>query len=350
MTPVLHLHIGPRKSGTTYLQRALVANAPSLASAGIRYPLRGVTGKRGLNHEEALLDAASPQPGDQASALRSALTRADPDVVLSGEASATLTQYAASRLVSYLGVDAVHVVITARDISRVLPSVWQQNVRSGQGGSFTSFLDSIRIQDEERRRAPVAWQMDPAQNFWREHSIAELAERWRDCVDRVTVVTVPVTRTDPALLWRRFLESVGVDMTHLPDLASLTSESQHEGVTASEALVLLEIMQQLSRSGMPIMERKRWAIRLVREVFEPRQNRGQPLTTPHEMWPLAQAWAARDIEQLTGLVADGRVALVGDLEDLRVDSSPPPPAREAQLAKEIADLGGRCITYLEAAR
>jgi len=346
----LYLHIGPRKSGTTYLQHGLVASEASLKSAGLTYPLRDVTGHLGLNHEAALLDAASLQPGYRATALRSALDRAHTDVVLSGEAVAGLTPSAAKRLVAYLDVAEVHAVITARVISRVLPSTWQQSVRNGRVASFATFLEDVRRKDEERQAAPASWQEDPTQDFWRSHAIADLAERWLGYASRVSVVTVPAKTSAPNVLWRRFLGSLGVDLARHPDLDAGAPVPQHEGITASEALLLREVMQQLAQAGLDVEDRGRWARRLVSEVFQPRPVRGSRLTTPPDVWPIAQAWGQRDIVHLTALVAEGHVTLIGDIEDLHVDPSPPSVEPNKNLAREIADLGGRCVAYLEAAR
>jgi hypothetical protein len=350
MTRRLHLHIGPRKSGTTYLQHGLVASAALLTSAGLTYPQRDVTGDLGLNHETALLDAATVQPGYRATALRRALHRSDTDVVLSGEAAAGLTPLAAERLLSYLDVAEVHVVITARVISSVLPSTWQQSVRNGRATSFATFLQGVIHEDEERQAAPDSWQEDPAQDFWRSQAIADLAERWLGCASRVSVVTVPARTAAPTVLWQRFLGSLSVDLAHHPELGAVAPIPRHEGVTAGEALLLREVMQQLTQAGLDVDDRGRWARRLVSEVFRNRPDRGSRLTLPEDTQRLAEVWAQRDISLLTAMVAEGRVTLIGDVEDLRVDPSPPAPARTEELAREIADLGGRCVAYLEAAR
>ena len=350
MTHRLHLHIGPRKSGTTYLQHGLVASAALLTSADLTYPQRDVTGDLGLNHETALLDAATIQPSYRAAALRRALRRADTDVVLSGEAVASLTPLAAVRLLSYLDVAEVHVVITARVMSRVLPSTWQQSVRNGRAASFATFLQGVIHKDEERQAAPDSWQDDPAQDFWRSQAIADLAERWLGCANRVSVVTVPARTADPTVLWQRFLGSLGVDLARHPELGAVAPIPRHEGVTAGEALLLREVMQQLTQAGLDVDDRGRWARRLVSEVFQNRPDRGSRLTMPEDMWRLAEVWAQRDVSLLTAMVAEGRVTLIGDVEDLRVDPSPPAPANAKELSREIADLGGRCVAYLEAAR
>jgi len=350
MTSRLHLHIGPRKSGTTFLQNAMVEGEAELRAAGLSYPQKGVTGALGLNHEAALLDASSETPGSRAAAVRVALKRTKADVVLSGEAVATLTPSAAARLVSYLGVDQVQVIITARAISRVLPSTWQQGVRNGRLATFTNFLESTVRHDEERMAQPDAWQEDPTQDFWRSQSIADLAQRWRGVCDEVSVVTVPVDDTSPTTLWQRFLTSLGLDPSMHPDLVARAPGPRHQGISASEAVVLREIMVQLDHRGMALEERGRWARRLVSGVFQERPSRGPSLTLPPEYWAKAAQWAERDMDGLKALVTTGRVRLIGDVSDLRVDAPPPTPVDDDLLAGDIADLGGWCLAYLQGAR
>lgn len=346
----LHLHIGPRKSGTTYLQNAMVAGDSALRAAGLTYPQRVVTGVLGLNHEAALLDASSGEPGTSAAALRSVLGRTDSDVVLSGEAIATLTPSAAARLVAHLGADDIHVVITARAISRVVPSTWQQGVRNGRLTSFTTFLDHISRLDDERAAAPDSWQEDPAQEFWRSHAIADLAARWRDACGSVTVVTVPPDSTSPTTLWQRFLSAMGVDLDDHPDLRECAPAPRHEGISASEALLLREIMLQLDRGGLDVRNRSRWARRLVSDVFRQRAARGAPLALPADRWSQALHWADQDIAHLQELTHSGRVRIIGSESDLRGAAEPPAPAVDSELAREIADLGGQCIAYLQGVR
>jgi hypothetical protein len=49
------------------------------------------------------------------------------------------------------------------------------------------------------------------------------------------------------------------------------------------------------------------------------------------------------------LVEDGQVALYGDLADLTPGEAAM-DINQAQLSRQITDLGGRCIAYLEGAR
>lgn len=350
MTRRLHLHIGPRKSGTTTVQSAMVHGQAQLRAAGLTYPLRGVTGSLGLNHEAVLIAASTPTPGPHAAALRVALRRTKTDVVLSGEAVATLTPSAAARLVAYLNVDSIHVIITARTISRVLPSTWQQGVRNGRLATYTAFLDAAVRLDEERTAHPDTWQEHPTQEFWRSQAIAGLAERWRRICDDVTVVTVPLDDGSPATLWQRFLAALGIDPGTHPDLQRLAPPQRHESISESQALLLREIMVQLDQCGMAIDERGWWARRLVREVFQRHPSRGPRLSLPPEYWANAAHWSARDIDDLQTLVNDDRIRLIGDVSDLHVGPIPPTSTPDGLLVRDIADLGGRCLAYLQGAR
>ena len=56
MAQRLVLHIGPRKTGTTYLQRVLQSLAPELQAEGVLYPTRYREGKEDYNHVGAVTD------------------------------------------------------------------------------------------------------------------------------------------------------------------------------------------------------------------------------------------------------------------------------------------------------
>ena len=98
------------------------------------------------------------------------------------------------------------VVLTARDLARQLPAVWQERVknRARQVGGLLDDVDaSWRARDWD---AP----------FWRTQHLGRLAQRFAGL--SLTVVTVPPRGSDPALLWRRFAAACGLPAAH-PDLS-----------------------------------------------------------------------------------------------------------------------------------
>lgn len=346
MSGRIHLHIGPRKTGTTYLQRCLVARQDALRQLGWTYPLGAMAGERGLNHERLLMGASSAEPGDRERLLRRGLAKAKGDVILSGEALATLPEVRMARLVARLAGHETHVVITARALHRVLPSLWQQHVRNGRGMDFEEFvgltLGPCAPARESRRVDEGSFD-----DFWQAYALAPLIERWLGVAGRVTIVTVPSVESSPTVVWERFLAAVGLDDGQRAALPAPESVPGHPGLSLSEAMVLREINRHLRKAGMEREQRRAWSIRLVDEVFATRANRGQPLTVPTDHWSRVVERTQVESEQLAAVLTDDRVRLVGSIDDLHVPELPPREPDGSLLAEEIAVLGGQCIAHLQ---
>jgi len=140
------LHIGPHKTGTSAIQGALYLARKRLAAEGVVYPGQGrtvlwpilaVTGQPPLHGE--------PQPKisyweDLVAQIAAA---GDQRVVLSSEFFAQSDDATARRVVTDLGGDRVHVVVTLRSLTRILPSQCSSTSRTastsptwnGSGGS-----------------------------------------------------------------------------------------------------------------------------------------------------------------------------------------------------------------------
>ena len=91
----------------------------------------------------------------------------------------------ARQLVDALAPHRVHVVLTVRDLARLLTSAWQQSVVMGRGEDWPEYLASVR--DPEHGTISVATK------FWLKHDITRVLDVWGTVVphDRVIVVTVP---------------------------------------------------------------------------------------------------------------------------------------------------------------
>jgi hypothetical protein len=163
------------------------------------------------------------------------------------------------------------------------------------------------------------------------------------------VVTVPTVSAPTETLWQRFLGALGLSNAAIAALTIPNMQPLHVGLTAPEALTLREIVWQLECGGMDRTERSRWAHRLVEDVFRGRPQRGPALHLTGTDLHRARQWAADDSAQLAILIEDGQVALYGDLADL-TPSEIAMEINQAQISREITNLGGRCIAYLEGAR
>jgi len=352
----LLLHIGTQKSGTTYLQRVLARLSGDLRREGVLYPTR-LQGRREIyNHEAAaygLLGTASfpwvPPARAQAQSgawerLRRKVHEWDGTAIVSGEAFSVIDPGAARRLVESLGVPNTHVVITARDLGRVLPSSWQQHIRNGRSTSFATYLQ----QQATRRGAGNArellrrWDDDPDQTFWRAYAIGGLVERWAPLARTVSVVTVPRRGAAPDELWQRFRRALDLGPILPESPPAIDDLAANVGLTEPEVLVLAALNRQVDPDKADGADMRALRSRIVREAFAPRPERGAPVRIPSSWVPRVSAWADDDLSLLRSTSA----ILVGPETDLLVDPGQAGVAGDLPRADEVAAAGGAALAYL----
>ena len=165
------LHIGPHKTGTSAIQGALYLARQRLAAEGMVYPGQGravlwpilaVTGQPPLHGE--------PQPKISywENLVAQIAAAGDQRVVLSSEFFAQADDATARRVVTDLGGERVHVVVTLRSLTRILPSQWQQYVQNGFHFRYLDWLEGI-LSDPPSTPTP---------GFWLRHRHDELVARW----------------------------------------------------------------------------------------------------------------------------------------------------------------------------
>ena len=135
--PRFILHVGPHKTGTSYLQEAFVRTRPLLAGRGVLYPATwGRIAHHGL--PELLRSGADARLARQFAELGMA---GYPTVLISVEGLATLPRAAIERLRALIGPDnPVRVVFYARSWADRLPSHWKQATREGGTQSLPEYL------------------------------------------------------------------------------------------------------------------------------------------------------------------------------------------------------------------
>jgi hypothetical protein len=347
MASRLIMHVGLQKSGTTYLQEVLTARAGELAAAGVHYPLTPARRRRRRteNHEWAsygLLGSEYPWVSEKRAAaeseswktLESQIARTSGTVLLSAEALSVIRAPAIRLLLDRLAVRDVEVVVTARSLSRSLPSLWQQHVRNGRRTGFERYL---RMLEEQRQLPPERVEEDRDLHLWRAFALGRLARRWMREVgrERVRVVTSP--GSPPHLLWSRFTEAIGV-----PDLGARADEvvdrPVHTGLTAAEAFVLLSVNGALERAGWDAQRASRLRELILTRGFQPRADRGPRITIPPTWTARVAEWSKEDV----GDLLDSGVTLIGDAADLSPDQAPadgrPPTVEEIGAAGAAAVL------------
>ncbi len=330
MADRLVLHIGTQKSGTTYLQRVLEALAKPLRKSGVLYPTR-LVGKREIyNHEAAayglLGTAAFPwvpraRAMTQEPAWQSLVEKVrnwKGTAIVSGEALSVIDAQAAHTLVRSLGVDNTQVVITARDLGRVLPSSWQQHIRNGRSTPFDTYLRQLAErrgpQDATERRA--RWEADPDQTFWRAYAIGSLVDRWAPMAAQVSVVAVPRRGAAPDELWHRFAQALALGDALPLTPPAIDEVSANIGITEPETLVLAGVNRIAAETNVPEQHLRALRGRISREAFTPRIDRGDPVRLPRSWVDTVRTWADEDVTELLTTEAN----IIGDVDEMRVEA------------------------------
>jgi len=323
----LVLHIGPRKTGTTFLQRVLQQLAPDLSSQGVLYPTH-YRGEEDYNHVGAVTDLThneetresnrwTGRDGSDWQGLEDQVRAFDGDVILSAEMIGGLRPPAAQRMLDLLDAREVDVVITMRDLGRIFPSSWQQHVRNTHTEPYRSY---IRRRAEQRGSLPPsqmqeAWDTERNQTFWRSYAYGALVRRWQSLVgaDRVRVVTLPPAGAPSNLLWERFRSAV--DISVLPQQAPrLKAFIANIGSTEAEAMLLHAMNVEAKRQGWNRKTTNELQQQLLSSGFLDRPDRGRPLLLPHKFLAQVQDWARIDIDD----IGTTDVTVDGDLDDLIV--------------------------------
>ncbi|MEV4007245.1 hypothetical protein [Actinomadura sp. NPDC049753] len=348
------LHIGVQKSGTTFLQQVLQANADALVKAGVRYPVSPdwARGKRTVaNHEWAsygLLGAEFPwvshdRASEEAASWQTLLddVKSRPGtVLLSAEALSVIRTSAIHRLFDALGADDIEVVITARSLGSALPSLWQQHIRNGRTVSFETYLTGLAA---EREKGRDHIETDRSAHLWRAFDLGGLARRWSDAgAARLSIITTP--GTPPHLLWQRFAEAIGLPAFAEPP--TMPADRAHTGLTAPETLILASMnaaIRQTSWSG----QKADWIRQAVTARFQARPQRGNKIVTPPEWRERLAEWSEEDLVALQATPAQ----IVGDIEDLRyapsAEATPPPTPEEIARAGAEAALALAAVALQE---
>ena len=330
------LHVGAPKSGTTFLQRSLWARRDALRAVGVepvgdeaREMFHAAVEVRGTGKfwqlEPAQVDGTWQRLCDQA-------RRATGTVVMSHELLAAAKPDRAGEAMAALSGMEVHLVFTARDLGRQVPSEWQERIKNGGTAPFDSFQQGLL---EEIRSG----QSDST--FWRAHDVIDVLERWGHQVppEHTHVVVAPPTGTAPEVLWQRFAEAVGFDGEQIPPDAERAPSNRTLG--AVQVGLLREVNLSLDgRIPQPHYAKfvKRYFSQglLARQRSEPSRCSAELLEELRERARKQEAEIVRRGFRVHGDLAE-LVPAPGDGEGLDPDAIAPDARADAAVAA-VADL------------
>ncbi|MDQ4008767.1 MAG: hypothetical protein M3211_11785, partial [Actinomycetota bacterium] len=327
------LHVGLHKTGTTYLQNVLRQNRQRLSRRNGVYvpggPRKTMFASLDLIPHDSPLGRDRRVPGAWDRLAAEIAGCGLPTAVVSEERLDVANVGQARRAVSSFGDADVHVVVTVRDLARVVVAHWQEDVKNGATGTLGELLDSL--QD------PKAASVPPARGFWLHEDASTVLRTWSAAVppDRVHVVTVPPAGSPPAVLTARFGSVVGFTPLDVP--AAPAWDHQNVGGVGTELLRRLNVHLD------GVVDRSTYR----RAVSTPVVRR--LATLPDRSLPLLdkaqREWAAAMAARFAEDVRKRGYHVVGDLSDLQ-PADPPPDTDPAEDAG--ADDGALLAAALEA--
>lgn len=201
----LFIHAGLPKTGTSFLQgvffgsvEALAAQDLALVPADQHDHLRVTLSIRDLlqdfdnDHTRAAMDRLRAEAA--------ACTASK--VLFTHESLAPCTPSQAQALIDAFG-DAydVHVIVTARDPGRQIPSAWQQRMQARLTFTYDEFVEAVFARTEL------------AGDFWANQDLADVVRRWSSVVPpaQLHVITCPPPGAPSTLLLERFCSVLGID-------------------------------------------------------------------------------------------------------------------------------------------
>lgn len=343
MAPVF-LHVGTMKSGTTFLQDVLIRNQEELASAGYLFP--GETWKAQIRAAQDIAVRKVKDPvfrAEARGAWRSLVRQMHDHRGVASIVSMEFLAYAGRRraraATRSLAPAETHVILTVRDATRTIPGQWQTAVKAMGTTTWHDYQAGVRkAADLQARLGRLG--NPAAAGFRRIHDVSRVLDAWGRSVpgDRLHVVTVPASRTDPALLWKRFAEVVGLD----PELGASASPSNESLGYASTELFR---RVNLALADVPLHDHVATVKqRLGEQILAQRSQEEARPRLDQETFEFALAWNARTREAL----ARSGAHVVGDLDDLptsptgsRDDEQRPPTDDELLEAARTAIDGMR---------
>ncbi len=289
----VYLHVGPVKTGSTYLQKLLWTNRHLLAQQGVLLPCEHDNEMWFATNDiqdGAFIHFDLPEAEGAWRRVRDRALAFNGKSILSHEVLGLSTDEHVAKIAASLHPNKLHVIVMARGLAAILPSVWQEKVKMVDPDvAWPQFF-------EEQRQSGAPWtDASLIVNRWLKHVPAE----------RIHVVTVPSRRADRNMLLRRFADVIGVDVTEWQDARAAANESLD--VVQSE---LIRRLNQVTSAFLDIHAQRRLhtAVLPLMGPGDPDHRRRLPTTARH--------WVEVETTRRINSLRESGVVIHGTLDDL----------------------------------
>jgi hypothetical protein len=324
------LHIGAMKSGTSTIQHQLQYHHDVLGAQGFCFP-----GHRWRRQILGVLDVLDQQrdgqvvPGSEGAwqRLLDELAAHDGTGIISMEFLGPTPPDYIAKVVDSLRPADVQVVMTARDLGRNVPAMWQEGLKNRATWTWPEYLRDIASTEKPRT--------GHSRRFWRQMNYPFIAEKWLEVVgrDRFTLVTVPHPGSGPDVLWQRFCGVVGLDPSAFPPVVA-----QNVSLSAASAQVLRALNASLPEDLSLFHYQKVVKHQLAKQGLPGPSGPGDRIGFDAD-------WVDQRADRQIMRLRDLGVRVVGDLEELRpvaqagIDPTTCPP-------QDALDAAMEALTYL----
>lgn len=297
------VHLGTPKSGTTYLQSLWWHHREALAAQGLLLPGGSADAQfrasAVVRDNAGVLATMTPHQLGAWDRVVEEVADWSGDALISQEQLVEASREDATAAVARLGTaaDEVHLVVTARDLVRQVPSAWQQRVKHGSPTTLRKFFTRVAKDD-------------PDFNFWHHQDVPRILERWAVGLPpaQVHVVVLPRPGADRDLLWRRTCDLLGIDDSGL----SLDAPVANETLAPAEIAFVRGVNAHFRNAHLDVALSRR-----VKGFLEPRLGGAPPARIA--LAPDMHAWLVERGNRMVDELAAAPWHVVGDLDDLRPD-------------------------------
>lgn len=331
------VHIGPFKTGSTAIQFAMHDARDAMAEHGVLYP--------GPRHRQmrpgwaimGLTPPANPKAEiEEWDAFAATMRAADATrIAISTEDFGRANVRQAGKVVADLGADRVHVVAVARRFDNLLPSQWQERIRScDETKNYEDWLREILGDDRS---------LPSAQPFWTSHDFIRTLDNWLTAISPEQMHVIVSDDSDRTLLPRTFESMLG-----LPEGLLVT---RPRGENASLGYDRVELIRQVNL----LLEQREWTSRdhhrmVQRGVVTELETVPDPAR--QQRIPKLPRWAAERAAEISderiAAIKDRGVHVIGDPDRLRV--AVPDDAPESLPVPESISIAAASIAVDGAAK
>lgn len=325
------LHIGPFKTGTTAIQEALAASRPVLVDHGVTYPgtqLHTRAAMSAIRHTFGWSDrGGGTAPRRDWRELLAEVHATSGRIVISSEFFCLAKPRHIERVCRQLEQDRVQVLVTLRPLGLLLPSTWQQYVKSGKSIHYEDWLRAVLADPPDRTVMP---------SFWVRNDHLALVRRWAEVVGADHLTVLVLDDANRGMLYDVFERLLGLP---LDTLSRLPNGRGNRSLSAVECELLRTVNEEVARHDVPwgsyVEVVRNGAVRRLVDSREPAADEAR-ITTPD--WALERA-AELGAQTAAGLVATG-VRIVGDIDRLaaRIPSVAPRPPETVVPVTVAVDL------------